>query len=507
MSKKKVEEAIDLVGLGDPEGAMATLKNVPNEYLEKRLRHLLGVSTPRRSQVIAELWRRLLPTRALPDGVSTSCGEAAVEDCGLAEKPEGHDAERHPALGIPSHITLEQPAEFLRWLDALGSRAISFTTARLCHVWSLVALGVLARPQRAGSVRLLIDSSNAASRFAQAVGLMNLASGRENESPGEAGRTFKLRGISSFLEIEPAASEISRLLLPDVESEDTRRALAYVIVELLRNAVQHSQDPLGGVVAAQRTRGPDPENREFVQVAVGDAGVGIPAALQGLHPELADPRAAVAKAIEPHISGTFEEGLTGSQQNAGMGLFFISEMAKLTAGHLLIATRGATLVLRGDIHGAGRHRIELLDPPGLGFPGTLVAFELPLGEVSDYDALIRRINDTARLRTPQRAVQQWLAFDEPAPESATRIIVRLASENTVEAGRVATSVLQPRILERMPVLLDFEGVSVCTQSFVHALLYETLRMAWALRTRIYVAHATAAVRSSLELLQSYALGG
>ncbi len=408
---------------------------------------------------------------------------------------------------IPSIVTLEQPAAFLRWLDGLGPGAVSFRRARLCHVWGLVALGVLARAGRPTALRLRVDSKNAASRFAHAVGLMNLAQGRANESPGETGRTFKLRTISSFLEIEPAASEIARLLLPDVESEDTRRALGYVIVELLRNAVQHSQDALGGVVAAQRTRGPDPENREFVQVAVGDAGVGIHAALRGFHPALTDPRAAVTKAIEPHISGTFEEGLTGSQQNAGMGLFFIAEMAKLTAGHLLIATRGATLVLRGDIEGIGHHRIELLDPPGLGFPGTVVAFELPLGEVSDYDALIRRINDIARQRTPQRAVRQWLVFDEPAPGSPSRVLVRLASENTVEAANVAASVLQPKILQRTPVLLDFEGVSVCTQSFVHALLYESLRMAWALRTRIYVAHASPAVRSSLELLQSYALGG
>ena len=90
--------------------------------------------------------------------------------------------------------------------------------------------------------------------------------------------------------------------------------MKYVIVELLRNVIQHSMDRLGGVVAAQRMDDQDPR---ALQVAVADAGVGIFEAMHEKHPSLRDHREALEKALWPRISGTFEEGLTGSQQNAG----------------------------------------------------------------------------------------------------------------------------------------------------------------------------------------------
>jgi hypothetical protein len=51
------------------------------------------------------------------------------------------------------------------------------------------------------------------------------------------------------------------------------------------------------------------------------------------------------------------------------------------------------------------------------------------------------------------------------------------------------------------------NIPILTQSFLHALLYEPLRVAWALKTEIYVVNTRPAVRSNLELLQNYALGG
>ena len=57
------------------------------------------------------------------------------------------------------------------------------------------------------------------------------------------------------------------------------------------------------------------------------------------------------------------------------------------------------------------------------------------------------------------------------------------------------------------MLLDFRGMRFCTQSYLHALLFEALRLAWAKRVPIYVANVEPAVRSGLELLEDYALGG
>src|SRR5262249_23275038 len=137
-------------------------------------------------------------------------------------------------------------------------------------------------------------------------------------------------------------------------------------------------DPLGGIVAAQRNDRGRNSDRPFIQVAVADGGIGIQESLLPLHKTLTDPREALVKALEPHISGTFEEGESGSAQNAGMGLFFISEMTKLVGGRLLIASRGAALVLEGmlGVEEGESHHLRFLER-GLGFNGTLVAFEMP----------------------------------------------------------------------------------------------------------------------------------
>ncbi len=56
-------------------------------------------------------------------------------------------------------------------------------------------------------------------------------------------------------------------------------------------------------------------------------------------------------------------------------------------------------------------------------------------------------------------------------------------------------------------MLNFDGIDVCTQSYVHALLFEPLRVAWALKVPVYVKNAAPAVRSTLSLLENYALAG
>ena len=244
----------------------------------------------------------------------------------------------------------------------------------------------------------------------------------------------------------------------------------------------------------------------MLQLAVADAGIGIPASLRALHPNLSDPEAALEKSLWPHISGTFEEGLTGTQQNAGMGLFFIAEMAKLTSGTLLIATRGATLLLSGWIDEAGNHSLRFIEPRGVGFPGTLVVFELPVGDVADYPALIETIKERAKQRTPQRAIHRWIRFD-PAPPEATVFEIQKQAENTPAAIQLAQNEITPRILRREPIVLDFSGLRILTQSYLHSLLFEPLRLAWALRTPIHVRNVEPAVRSNLELLENYALAG
>jgi len=321
---------------------------------------------------------------------------------------------------------------------------------------------------------------------------------------GEVGRTVRLTRVTSIQAVEGIARKVATLLLPEKEEDETLRSLIYVLVELMRNGVQHARDPLGCIVAAQRMdAGFGGYTRSAIQVVVADAGVGILEALSATYPDLSDPRPALVTALQPHVSGAFGPGRTGSAYNAGMGLFFISEMAKLTAGRLLLASRGASILLRGG-EGYKRRRLSFLGERG--FPGTLVAFEFPLDEVKDHAALIEVISDKARQRTPARDISAWIRFESP-PEGTVAFVVSTIVEDVGAAARVAREQLQRRLFLRQPVALDFRHIDVCTQSFLHALLFEAVRISWAVQTPIYVENAAPGVRTGIALVDAYARGG
>jgi hypothetical protein len=65
--------------------------------------------------------------------------------------------------------------------------------------------------------------------------------------------------------------------------------------------------------------------------------------------------------------------------------------------------------------------------------------------------------------------------------------------------------LRARLAAGEPVVVDFSGIEIATQSFLHALLFHAVRVGWAMSARIHVTHASSAVRSGLDYLESYAL--
>lgn len=400
----------------------------------------------------------------------------------------------------PLPLSLENPAQFLHWVSGTGPEPEQLDQC-ITQAWVRAALVAVAQVDP----RVEQTATRARNLILQIIrGVNPQAAERLPEAQQYNPELRRAQWIHEFEQIEPIANDTSRALVPQEELEGTRLTLRYVIVELLRNVVQHSHASKGGRVTADLLH--MESGRPMVQLAVADTGIGIPASLATLHPNLSNPEAALEKALWPHISGTFEEGLTGTQQNAGMGLFFIAEMAKLTSGTLLVASRGATLLLSGWRDEEGRHTLRLIEPRGTGFPGTLVAFQLPVGDVADYPALIETIKERAKARTPQRAIHRWIRFDA-APPGAACFKIQQQAEDTPAAIQLAQAEITPRIIRREPVVLDFSGMLILTQSYLHSLLFEPLRLAWALRTPIYVANVEPAVRSNLELLENYALAG
>jgi anti-sigma regulatory factor (Ser/Thr protein kinase) len=488
--------ALEEARAGHLEEAVKLAESVPDvTFVRRRLEHYK--SQPDHREAAYQLETALAAAGMMRRG-PTVHAERSAFDAPLP--PAG-------AIAAPAgQIDFDSAAKFLLWAsgnwDEIGE--LSLDSLRYTDVWALVAMGALCLEERPRRPPVRLGGTSPAARFAHAVGLDALAGGTR---PGvlEQTRTVRLTRVRTREEIEPVADRIATLVSTGPESHDARLAVRYVLVELLRNVVQHSQDPSGAVVAAQRMDQQQRRSRPMIQLAVADAGIGIPRSLQREHPHLIDYRQALERALLPHISGTFREGLTGSLENAGMGLYVISEMARKTHGRLLIATTGAALVLQGGTDGQPPSP-RFLEPLGIGFPGTLAAFEIPTDAVQDYRTLITGILQTAKERTPKRAASNWLIF-EPAPGAALRLPVVGLRENTVEAARTAGEAISPAILKRTTVELSFAGLDLCTQSWLHALLYEPVRLAWAMRVPIHVVDADPAVREGLRFLEAYALGG
>lgn len=402
-------------------------------------------------------------------------------------------------------LLLDDPQAFLRWLAAARQRGrVSFDELDVAQVFAIA--GVAAMSRQDGRERLTLDagSQTGAARFAHAIGIDDVIQGEGELEPPEHERTLRLTRVRRVSGTEAIAGKIVKLLLPAMPNGDAADLFWFVLVELLRNVCQHSQDAAGGIVVAQRNDAGPYEGAPALQVVVVDNGIGVFDALRRTRPEIQTPAEALVRALEPHVSGTFPEGHSGTVENAGLGLFFISEMAKQTRGRLLLASRSATYFL--DRAASATTQPVVTNGAAPDYPGTLVAFETSLSQVGSYEGIIRSIHELAQQRTPARITHRWLQFDEP-PAAVKRVLVDVAAEDAAAAQVFSSRSLEPILMRRDSVCLDFRNLRVCTQSFLHALLHQPVRLAWALKVPMFVVNTTPAVRAQMEFVEAYSLGG
>ena len=174
--------------------------------------------------------------------------------------------------------------------------------------------------------------------------------------------------------------------------EKNSKILSYIIGELVRNALEHSDSENGAIVAAQYYK---ESNR--ISFAICDTGIGLWKSLQLWHPRT--DKDAIKLALTPGISGTTLR-MGGTSENAGAGLFFIKSIAKISRGYFVIMSGDSSYTLlktRPDIknklnpdpfddHYAFSDKISRFD-------GTLVAVDLKLYNTPEFRQLLNEIGD------------------------------------------------------------------------------------------------------------------
>lgn len=79
------------------------------------------------------------------------------------------------------------------------------------------------------------------------------------------------------------------------------------------------------------------------------------------------------------------------------------------------------------------------------------------------------------------------------------------AENKEQAKRLRTKFVLPALRRKEDIELDFEGVTLATQSFIHALIAEAVRDgSLGALDRIAFSHCSDNVRSVIEIVVSYA---
>ncbi len=508
MSKRLLSAGIELFRNGDIVGAHDIISKLDRGFVRKRLIHEVSSKTLDHESSV-KIWNISFPENT-ERFVELLCSIPENKKIKTVCSPE--EKQDHLEFASPPRsrrISIDYPDEFIEWINVSLDKVVSIDRFEMAQPWGLAGIAALARRQAEDPLEVILEGTSSAGRFAYALGMPELIEGVPAKGSEETGRTVKMRRISQFNKIEPAAYDISNLLINIkndndknflYDPEETRKTIYYVIVELLRNVMQHSHDRLGAVAVAQNMS-VNRDGDQIIQVAVADNGIGIFDALRGMHEEISTPGMALERALWPYFSGAFDKTKKGTSQNAGLGLFFVSEMAKLTAGTLFISSRGASLLLKGDSDGEGNNQINIFDK---GYPGTLVVFELPRRGVADHNALISTIIDRAEQRNANRVKKSWIKFDN-IPRNTFVLSVEGVVENTVEAEKFSNNILIPKINNGTEVVIDFKGIKICTQSFLHSLLFSALRQAVNKKVKIYAINVTPPVKDGLRLLEIYAI--
>ena len=171
--------------------------------------------------------------------------------------------------------------------------------------------------------------------------------------------------------------------------------IKYIVSELVRNVLEHSQSSGGAIVSAQYYK-----KSNTIRIGIVDNGVGIKSTINQSH-HAATHLESIRLALTPGITGTTnKEG--GTEFNAGAGLFFIKSIAKVNRDFFIIYSGDAMYKLLGIPSRVKSIRLSS-DPfkdkhskkEDLPFwRGTVIGIDINLDDTEEFSTLLDLIRDT-----------------------------------------------------------------------------------------------------------------
>jgi STAS-like domain of unknown function (DUF4325) len=273
--------------------------------------------------------------------------------------------------------------------------------------------------------------------------------------------------------------------------------LRYVISELLYNTLEHGSAQFQDE-QSWNTKIPSIvqftwyQKTNQIHFLVGDLGVGIRQHLSQTYHDIEDDEAALRKAIQPQVSGTFAlADPYQAKNNAGMGLYLSTNIIKK---------------LRADMHLISGDAVLHVSPTDVttrklehSWPGTIahVALKLDLGARFEFERMMSDFRESAQREQKSKNEN----------ESQQSFYISLFNyfgkypEDKEAAIKFRDKHFLPAIAAGKRITLDLDGVESSPHSFLNALLATPIkRMGIEAYRRIKIMHAKPDIRETIDFI-------
>ncbi|MFA5997773.1 MAG: ATP-binding protein [Candidatus Paceibacterota bacterium] len=312
---------------------------------------------------------------------------------------------------LPNSAFLGNINAFLKTIDTSNPEFLQITSNNkwisvhpvvLCIVASL---GIEARSRNSDSPVRCERFTATSKHYFERMGLfkfLELDSEMTITEHESAGRFIPLTQIKNSDSLSEFIKEMVPLLHLEKENAEP---IKYIISELVRNVLEHSDSKNGAIVSAQYYK-----KSNTIRIGIVDSGVGISKTIRRSHRAPTD-LDAIQLALTPGITGTTsKEG--GTEYNAGAGLFFTKSIAKINRDFFVIYSGNTLYKLLRE---KGKDDIVLHSDPlddnhtkDMALPhwtGTVVGIDIELMETAEFTKLLDAIREiyTTSVRERRKA--------------------------------------------------------------------------------------------------------